>query len=318
MGKANVGRIATILKGDVDPFSLGGSLSKIGRQRLPGAIVILPPHREVTGEYRTGLDPNAKYIKDLAKKSPEAAELEKERVSKELERILSMIDPNTDLGPRSPFYANMNKLRNDGEFVCEAAKLKEGVNIFNLDNPMEAIIYAYVRVLPEVAPSYAAWKEGRCSPSVSFYVDDEDFEAEVNHRDNLKKAEALSTAVSFSPEKQRKIARLLGRPVTLDSKPGVVFNELFKFINDTNTRVNNVNLFNAVANLSDSDITIKYLVEEAITHNIYRINSQRVYEGEVEVAKNKEALISFLRDPEHSEDLLALEEKLNYKRLAIV
>lgn len=313
----NIGKITTIVKSTTDPISLSGSLQKIGRQRMPGAQFIPPPHREVTGEFRTGLDPNAKYIQKLAEISPEAAKLEKDRVTKELERIKALInDPSVDLSPRSDFYLKMYAPNPNNEPRCVPVRLQEGTNVFNLDDPWEAITFAYARVMPEVAPSLQFYKEGRANPGVLFYVEDESFEQEIAHKDNLRKAKAIGLMTSFTVEKQAKIARLLGCSVSTTSEPAIVFNELYSFINATNNRINNVELFEAMAALADSDLTVKYYIEEAIAHNIYRMVGPKVFEGSNEMAKSKEDLLLLLRDPEHQDLLISLQEKLKFKQLA--
>jgi hypothetical protein len=78
MGK--IGKIAT-LKRDYNNSQLQtmqGGLSAKGLTRIPGTGVFKYPYKELDGQYRTGLDVNAAYIRRI--QDPLERELETERV----------------------------------------------------------------------------------------------------------------------------------------------------------------------------------------------------------------------------------------------
>jgi len=69
--------------------------------------------------------------------------------------------------------------------------------------------------------------------------------------------------------------------------------------------------------MKENLLHIKDLVKQAVLHSIYRTKANgRIFEGEYEVAADEEALIKYLADDDHQEDLLILEQKLKSKKLA--
>ncbi len=314
MGKQNLGRVTSIVKPNSNTQSMSGQLSLKGFSRAPGATVTFSPFMESNGEFRTGLDPNALYIREMALKNEEAAKLEKERVTELLDIIQKRIG-SQDISPRSDFYVKMMDGLSGTNERASVASMGNGVTYFNLDDPYSLITFAWLRVHPMVAPSHNAWKEGRCNPSVMFFVDDEDYEAEMIYKDNVERDKATNKMTSLSPEKQLKVARLLGLPVRAGVKPSVVYNELHKFLQDNKTKLNNVKLFTQVAELEDSIINAKYLFEEAIAHNIYRMRGSNVTEGSVVIAKSKEEMIALLCSKKYQEEYLALEAKVAQKKV---
>ena len=130
---------------------------------------------------------------------------------------------------------------------------------------------------------------------------------------------------SMTPEKKRKVARLLGLPVSEDSKEEVVYNlvdnvlKQTEFKNGKYSGLNPVEVFNRFADMKVALLHIKDLVKQAVTHSIYRVKPNgKVYEGEFEVAKDEEDLVKFLADDDNQDELLVLEGKLKTKKLAAV
>jgi hypothetical protein len=131
--------------------------------------------------------------------------------------------------------------------------------------------------------------------------------------------------LSLTPEKKKKVARLLGLPVTEETKEEVVYNQVDNMLKQTEFKngkyqgLNPVEVFNRFADMKENLLHIKDLVKQAITHSIYRVKpSGKVYEGEFEVANDEEELIKFLVDDDHQDDLITLEQKLKTKKLASV
>ena len=100
MGK--IGKISSIKKeyNSSQLQTMQGSLSAKGRTRVPGTGVFMYPYKETDGHYRTGLDPNAGYIKRIM--DSQEKELEIERVTKLKAKLEAAL--NVDLGPHSKFW----------------------------------------------------------------------------------------------------------------------------------------------------------------------------------------------------------------------
>ena len=112
----------------------------------------------------------------------------------------------------------------------------------------------------------------------------------------------------MSPEKKKKVARLLGLPVTDDTKEEVVYNQVDNVLKQSEMKsgsfkgLNPVEVFNRFADMKENLLHIKDLVKQAIQHYIYRIKPNgKVYEGEYEIAKEEEELIKFLADEDNQD-----------------
>ena len=314
-----IGKITSIKKEFSHEYkqTLAGSLASHGMSRFPGSKVTFVPWKDSNGEYKTGLNENALYIKRLEKTNPEEAEQEKARVKslrEELEATTGL-----DLGPRSEYYS---KLYDDNYGQANRArivKLKDGVNIFNLDDPYDAITYAWLRVHNDIAPSMDALRTGKVKDiqDVFFYVDDYEFETEHEYSKKVKINKAISSLESMSPERQYKVARLLSLPVSSFDKPSAIYNAIDTFIKSAPKNGNatqNVTLFEKITEMSDDNFHVRFLIEEAIKYSIYREKAKRIYEGETVIAKDKEELIANMSTAKFQEELIALEEKLRQRK----
>lgn len=322
MGK--IGKISTIKReyNTSNIQTMDSGLAQKGMTRIPGTGVFKYPYKELDGKYRTGLDPDAAYIKRI--KDDTERELEIERVTalrKKLENEIGDID----LGPRSKFWNYGLSLSPDDQTHVQAVKLMDGDNFFDLSNAFQEIAFSWLRVHPTIASSYQAWERGEYPADTQFYVVDDEIENAVI----FKKKQLINKAIvkfdSMTPEKKRKIARLLGLPVSEDSKEEVVYNlvdnvlKQTEFKNGKYSGLNPVEVFNRFADMKESLLHIKDLVKQAIAHSIYRVKPNgKVYEGEFEIAKDEEDLIKFLADDDNQDELLTLEGKLKTKKLASV
>jgi hypothetical protein len=129
----------------------------------------------------------------------------------------------------------------------------------------------------------------------------------------------------MTPEKKRKVARLLGLPVSEETKDQVVYNLVDNVLKQTEFKdgkyqgLSTIEVFGRFADMQENLLHVKDLVKQAITHSIYRIKPNgKVYQGEFEVAQEEEELVKFLIDEDHQDDLLILEQKLKTKKLAAV
>ena len=81
--------------------TMDSGLAQKDMTRIPGTGVFKYPYKELDGKYRTGLDPDASYIKRI--QDPTEKELEIERVTA-LKAKLEEAIGDIDLGPRSKFW----------------------------------------------------------------------------------------------------------------------------------------------------------------------------------------------------------------------
>ena len=322
MGKT--GKISTIKReyNSSQLQTMDSGLAQKGMTRIPGTGVFKYPYKELDGKYRTGLDPDAAYIRRI--QDPTERELEVERVTALRKRLENEIG-DIDLGPRSKFWNYGLSLSPDDQTHVQAVKLMDGDNYFDLSNAFQEIAFSWLRVHPTIASSHQAWERGEYPAETQFYVVDDEIENAVVYKKKQLINKAIVKFDSMTPEKKRKVARLLGLPVSEDSKEEVVYNlvdnvlKQTEFKNGKYSGLNPVEVFNRFADMKEALLHIKDLVKQAITHSIYRVKPNgKVYEGEFEVAKDEEDLVKFLADDDNQDELLVLEGKLKTKKLAAV
>jgi len=302
--------------------TMQSGLAQKGLTRIPGTGVFKYPYKESNGYYRTGLDPDAGYIRRIEDNTER--ELEIERVTnlrKKLEKELG-----ADLGPKSKFWNNALSNPNDPtDLHVQPAKLMDTDNLYDLSNVQQELTYSWLRVHPTIASSFQAWERGEYPADTQFYVVDD----EVENKTAYKKKKLINSAIvkfdQMSPDKKKKVARVMGLPVTEDTREDAVYNLVDNLLKQTEFKagkyqgLNPVEIFTRFADMKENLLHIKDLVKQATTHSIYRIKpSGKIYEGENEVAKDEEELVKYLADEDHQEDLIILEQKLKSKKLANV
>lgn len=322
MGKT--GKISTIKReyNSSQLQTMDSGLSQKGMTRIPGTGVFKYPYKELDGKYRTGLDPDAAYIRRI--KDDTERELEVERVTALKKRLEDEIG-DIDLGPRSKFWNYGLSLSPDDQTHVQSVKLMDGDNYFDLANAFQEIAFSWLRVHPTIASSHQAWERGEYPAETQFYVVDDEIENAVIYKKKQLINKAIVKFDSMTPEKKRKVARLLGLPVSEDSKEEVVYNlvdnvlKQTEFKNGKYSGLSPVEVFNRFADMKEALLHIKDLVKQAVAHSIYRIKPNgKVYEGEFEIAKDEEDLVKFLADDDNQDELLVLEGKLKTKKLAAV
>ena len=322
MGK--VGKISTIKREYTSSQlqTLQSGLAQKGMTRIPGTGVFKYPYKELDGKYRTGLDPDAGYIKRI--QDPTEKELEIERVTKLRDKLQAALG-DVDLGPRSKFWNyGLSTGVNDSLHV-KAVKLLDGDNLYDLNVPIQELSFAWLRVHPTIASSYQAWERGEYPADTQFYVVNDEIESQIVYKKKQSINKAIIKFDSMSMEKKRKVARLLGLPVTSDSKEEVVYNLVDNMLKQSEVKsgsfkgLNPVEVFNRFADMKDNLLHIKDLIKQAIQHSIYRVKpSGKIYEGDYEVAMDEDELVKYLVDEDHQDDLIVLEKKLKSKKLAAV
>jgi hypothetical protein len=322
MGK--LGKVSTIKKqyNSSQLQTMDSNLANMGMTRIPGTGVFKYPYKELDGKYRTGLDPDAGYIKRIA--DPTERELEIERVTELRDRLQASLG-DIDLGPRAKFWNYGLSTGTNDSLHVQPVKLLDGDNYFDLTQPLQEIAFAWLRVHPTVASSYQAWERGEFPADTQFYIVNDDIENAIVYKKKQLINKAIIKFDSMSPEKKKKVARLLGLPVTDETKEEVVYNQVDSMLKQSEVKsgsfkgLNPVEVFNRFADMKENLLHIKDLIKQAIQHSIYRVKpSGKIYEGEYEVAMDEEELLKYLVDEDHQEDLLVLEKKLKTKKLASV
>lgn len=315
-----IGRIVPIKK-EYSKFSnsLEACLAEKGFTRFPGTTMKIEVAKQPNGEYLTGLNPNALYIKKLPK---EAQDAEIKRVTALKEELEQMT--NLDLSAKSPYYKDRHNSQLDQYAKAQIVKLKDEDNIYDLDDPYQAITFAWLRVHPMIASSYQAWERGLYPSNTKFYVADDEIEAEIAYRKSKSINDAIVVLDKMSVEDRRKVARLIGRPVTDNTKEIFVYNMLDKYIksgqDDTYGKYkgqDTVRVFTSLANLDSKLLGVRDLIEQAVRLDVYREDKDgTIKEGGQEIAKSSEDLAIDLLKTKNQDKLLALNEKVAAKRLA--
>jgi hypothetical protein len=322
MGK--LGKVSTIKKqyNSSQLQTMDSNLANMGMTRIPGTGVFKYPYKELDGKYRTGLDPDAGYIKRIS--DPTEKELEVERVTELRDKLQASLG-DIDLGPRAKFWNYALSTGANDSLHVQPVKLLDGDNYYDLTQPLQELAFAWLRVHPTVASSYQAWERGEFPADTQFYIVNDDIENAIVYKKKQLINKAIIKFDSMSPEKKKKVARLLGLPVTDETKEEVVYNQVDSMLKQSEVKsgsfkgLNPVEVFNRFADMKENLLHIKDLIKQAIQHSIYRVKpSGKIYEGEYEVAMDEEELLKYLVDEDHQEDLLVLEKKLKTKKLASV
>lgn len=316
-----VGKISAIRKeyNSSTVQTMESGLANKGMTRIPGTGVFRFPYKELSGRYRTGLDPNAPYIKRI--QDPTEQKIEIKRVSALKEKLETELQ--IDLGPTSKFWDYSLSKSTDDQTHVQPVKLMDGDNYFDLSIPFQELTFSWLRVHPLIASSFQAYERGEYPADTQFYVADEEVENAVV----FKKKQLINKAIvkfdEMSPEKKRKVARLMGLPITEDTKEEIIYNLVDNMLKEgefkkgPNKGLSTIEAFNRLADMAENILSLKDLVEKAIQHSIYRVRPNgAIYEGEFEVAIDKEELISKLSEDDNQDLVLALQQKLKGKLLA--
>ena len=322
MGK--IGKISTLKKeyNNSQLQTMQGGLATKGLTRIPGTGVFKYPYKELDGQYRTGLDANAGYIRRIS--DPLEREMEVERVTA-LKTKLETALGDVNLGPRSSFWNYGMSTSTEDVLHVQAVKLTDGDNYYDLSNPFQELAFAWLRVHPTIASSYQAWERGDYPADIQFYVADDEIENAIIFKKKQLINKAISKFDAMTPDKKKKVARLLGLPISDDSKEEVVYNLVDNVLKETEFKggkfqgLSTVEVFNRFADMKENLLHIRDLVKQAVTHSVYRVKPNgRIYEGDYEIAVDEDALIKFLADDDNQDELLTLEGKLKTKKLASI
>jgi len=307
---AKIGIIAPVPT-EVDRETIGGSLAAKGFNRYPGTKSTITPYKEYDGTYRTGLDPDAMYLKNLP---DQEREIEIKRIKEAKARLEKATGIKLD--PDSPFYNISSK---DIKTV-ERVVLTETGAAFNFSDPFQEIQYHFVRVHPTIASSLEAIRTGRAFAGAQYYVQDAETEVrlEYNHRKELNKAIAAYEAET--PTRQRQICRLMNIPVDINSSDEELYNQIDKVLrapkmtDGKHKGLNPVKVFNSIIAITPETASTMDLVYQALQHGVWYEKAGDIYEGENKISDSVDDLVARLLNKAHQDELLALKQKLRLKQ----
>lgn len=283
--------------------TLEGSLYQNGYNFIPGTSRKLYPRVDSRGVIRTGLDENSQKLKSILDLS--VREQEMERVKQLREYYEAVLDES--LQPNSSFY---DEIKENG------ITLDDGDNIFNLDNPRDAVNFFWIMETEMVAPNLDAIESGVYDSSrVKFYVYDGDVESKSTFERKKKINSAISTLDKMTPIKRKKVQKLIGLGLPVDSTEEQVYIKLDEYLRTPATALSldPIEHFTKVTSYSDDLLEVKALVQDLVSTNIVRVKGSIVYEGEHVWAKSIEEFELFLLDPKHTDEYESFKDKLKNK-----
>ncbi len=293
------------------------SLAANGYNRFPGTHIPLVPKKLADGRYLTGVDKGAMYLQKMS--SEEKAE-ELKTIDELLKKLQEVFGTQIDFAnPRADVW----NAYGDSEVKASPVKLGNGQTILNPDvDPQDLINYCWVRVDPRIARSLESAARGEC-PGCNYYVENSEAENRVLY---MRKREINKAIVEFeelTPTKKKQVARLMGLPVSDDSTEEAIYNMIDtvlkkpEFDNKDFKNLNPVKYFNEIVKLSNERLFVKDLIEQAIRHNVYRMDSnKKLFEGERLVANSKDEWTDYLMDDINQKELLALGKAIKLKETA--
>jgi hypothetical protein len=301
--------------------TMQSELASRGYTRMPGTAVHKYPYKEMDGKYRTGLDPNASYIARI--KDETERQVEKERVKTLCEKLTNAL--SLDLSPHSKFWNHSHSTSTSDATHVQPAKLIDGDNFFDFASAWQELTFAWLRVHPTIASSYQAWERGEYPADTQFYVADEEIETAVTYKKKQNINKAITLFEGMSPTKRKKIGRVMGLPITEDTKEEMVYNQVdtllkqSEFKNGKFQGLSPVTVFLQFAQMDEKLLTVKDIVKQAIAHSVYRPGlNGKLFEGQAEVAKDEDDMVKHLMNDDNQLDFLSLENKLKTKKLAAI
>lgn len=283
--------------------SLEGSLYREGLNFIPGTSKKFYPRVDSRGVIRTGLDENAMKLRAI--EDPEVREQEIQRIKFLKTYYESILDESLD--PTSTFY---DEIKESGY------TLEDGDNIFNLENPRDAVNFFWLLETDMVAPSLDELENGRFDVSiVRFYVHDGEVESKSAFERKKKINSAIAALDKMTAVKRKKIQKLLGLGLPADASEEEIYNALDEYLRIPANALDQdpINAFTKITNYSEETLAIKTLIRDLIDYNVIRVKGSIVYEGEHVWAKSVEELELILADPKNSDVYDAFKDKVKNK-----
>jgi len=283
--------------------TLEGSLAQNGYTFIPGTARKFYPRVDSRGVIRTGLDESSQKLKSILE--TKAREQEMARIKQLKEYYESLLDES--LEPNSTFY---DEIKENG------INLEDGDNIFNMDNPRDAVNFYWLMETEMVAPSLDAIESGEVDSSlVRFYV----FDGSVETKSTFERKKRINSAIAaldkMSQIKRKKIQKLIGLGLSNTASEEEVYNAIDEYLRTPSTALglDPIDNFIKVTSYSDDLIDVKALIKDLVDTNIVRVKGSIVYEGEHVWAKSLEEFELFLVDPKNTTEYDAFKDKLKNK-----
>jgi hypothetical protein len=283
--------------------TLEGSLYQNGYTFIPGTVRKFYPRVDSRGVIRTGLDENSPKFRGIL--NSEVREQEVQRVLQLREYYESILDES--LLPNSTFY---DEIKENGY------TLEDGENIFNMENPREAINFYWLMETDMVAASLDDIESGKADTSlVKFYV----YNGEVETKTTFERKKRINSSIAdldrMTATKRRKVQKLLGLGLPIDSTEEEIYNAVDEFLRTPASAMDRdpIEQFLKITSYSDDLLDVKALVKDLVDKNIVRIKGSIIYEGEHVWAKSIEEFELFLADPKNTEEYNAFKDKLKNK-----
>ena len=283
--------------------TLEGSLYQNGYAFIPGTTRKFYPRVDSRGVIRTGLDENSPKIRAIF--DPKVKEAEVQRIKQLKDYYESILDES--LEPNSTFY---DEIKENG------VTLEDGENIFNMENPREAVNFYWIMETDMVANSLDDIESGKVDTSiVKFYVYNGEVETKVTFERKKKINSAIASLDKMSAVKRKKIQKLIGLGLPMDSTEEEVYNAVDEFLRTPASAMDRdpIEQFAKITAYSDDLLDVKALVKDLVDKNIVRIKGSIVYEGEHVWAKSIEEFELFLTDPKNTQEYDSFKDKLKNK-----
>jgi len=286
-----------------NPRTLEGSLAQNGYNFIPGTARKFYPRVDSRGVIRTGLDENSPKLKgilDLKTREQETA-----RVKQLKEYYESLLDES--LEPNSTFYEEIKE---------NGINLEDGDNIFNMENPRDAVNFYWLMETEMVAPSLDAIESGEIDGSmVRFYVFDGTVETKTTFERKKRINSAIAALDKMSQIKRKKVQKLIGLGLANTSSEEEVYNAIDEYLRTPSTALglDPIENFMRIMNYSDDMLDAKAVIKDLIDTNIVRVKGSVVYEGEHVWAKSLEEFELFMVDPKNTVEYEAFKDKLKQK-----
>jgi hypothetical protein len=283
--------------------TLEGSLYQNGYAFIPGTTRKFYPRVDSRGVIRTGLDENSPKIRAIF--DPKVKEAEVQRIKQLKDYYESILDES--LEPNSTFYDEMKE---------NGVTLEDGENIFNMENAREAVNFYWIMETDMVANSLDDIESGKVDTSiVKFYVYNGEVETKVTFERKKKINSAIASLDKMSAVKRKKIQKLIGLGLPMDSTEEEVYNAVDEFLRTPASAMDRdpIEQFAKITSYSDDLLDVKALVKDLVDKNIVRIKGSIIYEGEHVWAKSIEEFELFLTDPKHTEEYDSFKDKLKNK-----
>lgn len=283
--------------------TLEGSLYTNGYSFIPGTARKFYPKTDSRGVIRTGLDENSQKLKSILDLKVRQQEMDRVRQLKEYyEAIL-----DESLEPNSTFY---DEIKENG------IGLEDGDNIFNMENPRDAVNFFWLMETEMIAENLDAIESGEVDSSlVKFFVYDGTVESKVTFERKKRINSAIAALDKMSAVKRRKVQKLIGLGLPVDATEEQVYIALDEYLRTPTSALQTdpIENFIRIVSYSEDLLEVKALVKDLIDTNIVRVKGSVVYEGEHSWAKSIEEFELLLTDPKNTQEYESFKDKLKQK-----